>query len=110
MSSTILEKSEEWRKHLLDTSKRNRLVNFKLGRAGGVGLVRLDAAGLWQGSVADEAALTFPWKRERVDLPRDEGDGQEGDLAEDLAGDEDGTARRPGRPDVLALCLGSPRL
>src|SRR3954447_15157940 len=27
-----------------------------------------------------------------------------------LAGDEDGTARRPGRPDVLALCLGSPRL
>jgi hypothetical protein len=109
MSSTILSQIEEWRRHLLDISRRNRLISFKVGRTGGVSLVRPDATDLWHQLVADEAALTFPWKRELIDLPPDVVDDGT-DLAGDGDKDNDSPARQAGRADILNLCLSSPRL
>src|SRR5829696_523 len=58
----------EWRKALLDTTKRNRLIKFVAGRIGGVSLVRPAAADLWQRLVRDGEQLTFVWKREVLGL------------------------------------------
>ena len=105
--SMTLERIEEWRGHLLDTSKRNRLVNFKTGWGGGIALIGPASVDLWRKLVADEAVLTFPWKRDLVDLPAE-------------AALEVGTGSSPGEEqngrieatstDSIALCLASPRL
>src|SRR5262245_25067487 len=100
----------EWRKSLLDTTKRNRLIKFVAGRVGGVMLLHPPAADLWARLVRDGATLSFPWKRELLGLPREILD------AETLAADYD-----PNRGDLepaaaemerewTALCLRSPRL
>jgi very-short-patch-repair endonuclease len=62
---------EAWRTHLLDTTKRNRLINFKVGRTGGIALVHPDPCDLWHQLVTQDAALTFAWKRSLIDLPPD---------------------------------------
>src|SRR5262245_62773261 len=61
----------EWRKSLLDTTKRNRLIKFATGRVGGVRLLHPPAADLWARLVRDGATLSFPWKRELLGLPRE---------------------------------------
>src|SRR3954463_2138227 len=61
----------EWRKSLLDTTKRNRLIKFVAGRVGGVSLVRPAANDLWQRLVRDGQELTFVWKRELLGLPQE---------------------------------------
>ncbi|MBA4063659.1 MAG: hypothetical protein C0501_08095 [Isosphaera sp.] len=58
-----------WRKSLLDTSKRNRLIRFAVGRGGGLHLLHPTAAELWASLVRDGAALTFPRKRDLLGLP-----------------------------------------
>ena len=100
----------EWRKSLLDTTKRNRLIKFVAGRIGGVSLVRPTANDLWQRLVRDGDRLTFVWKRELLGLPQEVLD------AEALAADFDparGTAdvdEEAVRRELLELCLKSQRL
>jgi hypothetical protein len=60
---------EAWRTHLLDTTKRNRLINFKVGRTGGLRLAHPDPDDLWHRLVTNSTALSFVWKRELIDLP-----------------------------------------
>jgi very-short-patch-repair endonuclease len=61
----------EWRKTLLDTTKRNRLIKFVTGRIGGVNLLSPATGELWGKLVRDGTTLTFPWKRDLLGLPRE---------------------------------------
>src|SRR5688572_16198992 len=69
MSFDMAAQIEQWRKQLLDTSKRNRLVNFRTGRTGGIALVHPGPGDIWHRLMAGGSPLTFPWKRELIDLP-----------------------------------------
>ncbi len=100
----------EWRKALLDTTKRNRLIKFVAGRIGGVSLVRPAANDLWHRLVRDGGELTFVWKREVLGLPQEVLD------AETLSADFDPTSGKAEvnedavRRELLDLCLRSQRL
>jgi hypothetical protein len=59
---------EAWRTQLLDTTKRNRLISFKVGRTGGIALVHPDPGDLWDRLVARNEALTFVWKRNVIEV------------------------------------------
>src|SRR4051794_18201203 len=50
-----------WRQLLLDTSRRNRMVNFRAGRGGGLDLVFPEAAALWD-RLLGGGKFEFPWK------------------------------------------------
>ncbi len=95
----------EWRKALLDTTKRNRLIKFVAGRVGGVSLVRPAATDLWLRLVRDGEELTFVWKRELLNLPA------EGLNADTLSADYDpasGQAQLDAeamRREMLEQCL-----
>jgi len=100
----------EWRKSLLDTTKRNRLIKFVDGRAGGVSLVRPTANDLWHLLVRDGEELTFVWKRAVLGLPKEVLD------AETLSADFDPASGHVNvdqdalRQELLDLCLRSQRL
>jgi very-short-patch-repair endonuclease len=100
----------EWRKSLLDTTKRNRLIKFVAGRIGGVAIARPSAVDLWQRLVRDGEELTFVWQRELLNLPR------EVLAADTLSADFDptrGTADVDDdavRRELLELCLRSQKL
>ena len=66
---------DEWKMGLLDTSKRNRLINFTTGRSGGVVILSPSTATLWQRLVLDGQPYTFPWKRDILGLPPNAIDG-----------------------------------
>ena len=68
MATDLDARLAEWRKALLDTTKRNRLIKFVTGRVGGVSLVRPLASDLWRLLVRDGAELTFVWKRDVLGL------------------------------------------
>ncbi|MCI0703724.1 MAG: DUF4011 domain-containing protein, partial [Planctomycetia bacterium] len=110
MPSDLDARLTEWRKSLLDTTKRNRLIKFVTGRIGGVSFVRPSANELWQRLVREGEQLTFIWKRELLNLP------QEVMNAETLAADYDptrGTAdidEEAVRRELLAMCLRSEKL
>ncbi|MBN9119121.1 MAG: DUF4011 domain-containing protein [Planctomycetes bacterium] len=100
----------EWRKALLDTTKRNRLIKFVTGRIGGVSLVRPTAADLWHRLVRDGEELTFVWQRDILGLPQEVLDAET--LSADFhpsSGqselDEDAVRR-----EMLELCLKSAKL
>ena len=61
----------EWRKSLLDTTKRNRLIKFVAGRIGGISLVAPKSGDIWTRLVREYGTLTFPWKRDLLGLPRE---------------------------------------
>ncbi|HSQ55918.1 MAG TPA: DUF4011 domain-containing protein, partial [Gemmata sp.] len=100
----------EWRKSLLDTTKRNRLIKFVAGRIGGVNLVYPPVGDFWTRLVSEEFRLTFVWKSDLLGLPREVVD------ADFLAADFDpqrGTLEPAA--DVIAReltdqCLRSPNL
>jgi len=86
---------DDWKKSLLDTTKRNRLVKFSAGRGGGVSFLHPSADALWQRLVVESRRLAFRWKREILGLPAAEIDadlGQSVDNAEKI-----GSAIHPGR-------------
>ena len=58
----------EWRKSLLDTTKRNRLIKFVAGRIGGINLVAPKPIDIWTRLVREYGTLTFPWKRDLLGL------------------------------------------
>jgi hypothetical protein len=66
MSFDIITKIEEWRSQLLDTSKRNRLINLSLGRAGAIKLVHPLVDRVWGRLVAESRAMSFPLKLDLV--------------------------------------------
>lgn len=99
---------EGWRTQLLDTTKRNRLINFKAGRTGGIALAHPDPGDLWHRLVTETAPLTFPWKRDLINLPTDS-TGATGDGALTLFDPAD--APEPAADqDILERCRRSPRL
>src|SRR5262245_59977466 len=97
---------EAWRAQLLDTTKRNRLINFKTGRSRGIQLVHPGPAELWHRLVVAEAGFTFPWKHELIDLPEqaDEAD------AELTPGETEESVDLFTGQDVLERYRQSPRL
>jgi very-short-patch-repair endonuclease len=108
MSFDLSAQIETWRSQLLDTTKRNRLINFKTGRTGGIPLVYPEAGDLWSRLVLNNASLAFAWKRDLIDLPTDAGEPDEtGTLA--LFDPSDVPEKEAG-PDVMERCLHSPRL
>jgi very-short-patch-repair endonuclease len=103
----IVSKVEAWRTQLLDLTKRNRLINFKSGRTGGVALVHPDPSDLWHGLIGSAAGLTFAWKRDLIELPPDPED-----VASDALTVFDPTEvpeQKTGQ-DILERCHHSPRL
>src|SRR5262245_60934436 len=55
------ERLEEWRRQLLDTSKRSRLVSCKFGRAGVLGIEHPGIDQVWETFGIQEAGAAFPW-------------------------------------------------
>src|SRR5262245_56239009 len=129
MSFDIAAQIEQWRKHLLDTTKRNRLINFKTGQTGGISLLHPAVDTVWD-RLLGGGRLTFVWKRDLIDLPeepeeeaRSASEGAEApDPPKDLLAQRPQVAAgfRPQRAqvaasppptlDVLQQCLQSPRL
>ena len=64
----------EWRKRLLDTTKRNRLIKFVAGRIGGIQFVYPKIGDLWSGLVQESCPFTFPWKSDLLGLSQSEGE------------------------------------
>src|SRR5262245_64171686 len=93
----------EWRKSLLDTTKRNRLIKFVAGRIGGINLVAPKPGDIWARLVREYGTLTFPWKRDLLGLPREVVD------ADMLAADFD-TRRGPLDPRLNDLARALPDL
>ena len=58
---------EEWRKRLLDLSKRNRLVNCKIGARAAIEIVHPEPESVWQRIVVDNGTMSFAWKRDLLD-------------------------------------------
>jgi len=90
---------ESWRAKLLDTGRRNRLIQFRAGLTGGVRLLHPPLPDLWQRLVVGREVLAFPWQRHLL------GEGEE--PAETPVDDAD----EPDLPaDVLTRCQSSARL
>ena len=98
----------EWRKSLLDISKRNRLIKFAAGRGGGAYLLRPSVGDLWGRLVCEGARLTFARKAEILGLPPEVVD------ADTLAADFDPQSGAAAGADVARelteMCLRSPNL
>ncbi|HKB36225.1 MAG TPA: DUF4011 domain-containing protein, partial [Gemmataceae bacterium] len=107
MSFDLTARIEAWRTQLLDTTRRNRLINFKTGRGGGVLLLRPDPGDLWDRLVGG-TPLTFPWRRDLLDLPELPPPAPDDSLTLPIVEDE--TPEPPAAPDELKRCLESPRL
>ena len=100
----------EWRKSLLDTTKRNRLIRFVTGRVGGVKLIYPSAIDLWASLVRDGQTCTFVWKHDLLGLPPEVIDSNT--FASDF--DPNRASSKPA-PDEIAreltqACLRSPHL
>lgn len=75
MPFDITARIAEWRRNLLDVSKRNRLVKFVSGRNGGVHLLAPKFSDAWLRIAVEGRPVEFPWKRDLLGLPASEIDG-----------------------------------
>ena len=82
-------------------SKRNKLVNCKIGSRGALQIVHPSSEQIWQSIAVTDGGAAFPWKRDLV--PGFEPEDDDDDDAESLK------KRRPKQPP-LSDCLSSPRL
>ncbi|MGD0463434.1 MAG: DUF4011 domain-containing protein [Tepidisphaeraceae bacterium] len=82
---------EEWRRLLLDTSKRSRLVNSKFGRGGVLGIEHPDFYKLWEQFAVESKPAEFPWPSQWIDI-----DEQVKTMG------EEGLEERPSDPRVLS--------
>lgn len=85
----ILEIIETWRQKLLDLSKRNRLINCRLGRNGAIVLDHPQFESLWRLLVSHNQTLIFAWRRDLVPSP-----------LKDNESDEDGSSENPSASDT----------
>jgi very-short-patch-repair endonuclease len=109
MATSLNARIEEWRNQLLDTSKRNRLISLNLGRAGAVKLVHPSANTVWTNLVADAKTMSFPLKRELLDVPlEDQEAGPEGTYP--TLFEPETEFRSPGETIDIKRCLESPYL
>lgn len=99
---------EEWRKQLLDTTKRNRLINFKTGRSGGIALVYPDPGDIWDRLVAKNEAFTFVWQHDLADVPAAEEEVTRSGVLTLFEPSE--APKKQTNEDILEQCRRSPRL
>ena len=66
-TTRLQDRIEEWRKRLLDLSKRNRLVNCKIGARGAIEVVHPKPESVWQRIVVDNGTMSFAWRRDLLD-------------------------------------------
>ena len=66
-TTRLQDRIEEWRKRLLDLSKRNRLVNCKIGARGAIEVVHPKPESVWQRIVVDNGTMAFAWRRDLLD-------------------------------------------
>lgn len=105
MPTDLDRRIETWRTLLLDTTKRNRLINFKSGRIGGVALVHPDPDAVWSGLLTSNSTLVFVWKRNLIDMPF----APAGDKSMTLFDPVNSMATN-NEAGILEQCLDSPRL
>ena len=109
MTASLDARIEEWRSKLLDTSKRNRLINLSLGRAGAVKLIHPTTETLWSRLVDDEESISFPKKLYLVGRAAEGLNDDESQEFESLSDTETEEKSPLDRTD-LQTCLSSPRL
>ncbi|MCE9565716.1 MAG: DUF4011 domain-containing protein [Planctomycetes bacterium] len=100
----------EWRKSLLDITKRNRLIKFAAGRIGGVYLLHPSASQLWKSLVSEGESLTFAWKREILGLPPEVFDADTLGADFDPNSETSASAAAEIASELTQLCLRSPHL
>ncbi len=105
MTMIISDRIEEWRSQLLDTTKRNRLINLKLGKTGALKLIHPTAELVWEQLVALGGTMSFPSQQELVGESDEDPSGRYPSVF-DPETDGDTSA---GRIDIKR-CLESPRL
>lgn len=66
-SDKIFAQIEDWRSKLLDLTKRNRLINCKIGPTSALELVHPSPRVIWDHLANREVPLTFVWKASLVD-------------------------------------------
>jgi len=108
MPFDITAQIEDWRKELLDTTKRNRLISFKGGRTGGIALVHPDPGDIWGRLVSKSKVFTFVWKRDLVELPAAEEEAAENNVP--TLFDPAEPPKKEASQDILQQCRRSPRL
>ncbi len=59
---------EEWRRLLLDTSKRSRLISSKFGRGGILAIEPPDFYQLWEQLAVNNQPCEFPWPSQWIDI------------------------------------------
>lgn len=109
MHETVLRRIEEWRKKLLDLSRRNRLINCTVGQRGAIQLVHPSPSSIWD-ALLQGTELTFVWKQ---DLVEDEAAENTDTTRLSLYGDEDASDAQEAANEVkisLEQCLASPLL
>ena len=62
----------EWREQLLDLSKRNRLINCRIGRGGALEIEHPASKEVWRQVVVESGRPTFPRKSELLGRPEDD--------------------------------------
>jgi very-short-patch-repair endonuclease len=101
---------EKWRSLLLDTTKRNRLISFRTGRAGGVPLVHPDSGQVWRYVVGSNKPLTFRWKRDLIDLREDREQAPNHASSTPSLFEPDEKQEAITASEILERCRGSPKL
>ena len=109
MAMDLSARIEEWRSQLLDTTKRNRLISLKLGRAGTLKLIYPSAELLWERLVSLGETMSFPMKQELVGEP-EEADDQDPSGHYPSVFDPETDGNSPAGRIDLKRCLASPRL
>jgi very-short-patch-repair endonuclease len=122
MTSTRLDlQIEDWRKRLLDLSKRNRLINCKVGARAAIEVAHPDAEAVWQQVIVNDGTMSFAWKHDLLDeepekasqqlsLFLDEGEDQSHKKAVDSQeSPNNGSQASPNRSE-MEECLASPHL
>jgi Protein of unknown function (DUF4011) len=108
MSETNLHAQiDEWRNRLLDLSKRNRLVNCKVGATGALEIAYPSPQVIWDQIVVNDGKMSFVWKRALLDEVDVDDSPQ---LSLFSGADEGKTTRFESSRAEMEECLASPFL
>lgn len=106
----ILATIAEWRSKLLDLTKRNRLINCRIGPKGAVELLHPSPEHIWECLANRDSALTFAMKTRLVEASNQPKSAKPR-LENSADGSEEARDEAPERRAVpLELCLSSPKL